>query len=156
MSGAGIFDTLQVQVGELVGEPVEVGLLVHRSDDQPGAKGAGRLLRKGPGIKMRTNNYLCLTPSALHLIALGGRSGVKVKEPLAAWDRRTVTVEAGTANRSSWMASTGSHYTYGVHTLRISGPELTLVVDVMADNALDDPAPHIDVLLAAAGPTVPR
>jgi hypothetical protein len=75
-----------------------------------------------------------------------------VKDEAMTWDRRTVRVEVADAARSSWFASTGSHYDFDVHGLRITGPEGILVVDVMQENHLMDPEAEIRRLLAALGP----
>ncbi|MGN6694812.1 MAG: hypothetical protein ACTHN0_11615, partial [Aquihabitans sp.] len=103
------------------------------------------------GPKLRTNNHLVLTPTAVRLCGLGGRTGVKLKDDIAAWDRRTVAVQAYDAERSTWFNTTMSHYDYAVHSLRISGPEADLVVDVMAENPFMDPATEIRTLLAELG-----
>ena len=134
----GIYDVLAAQLGARYGEPVLAAVLVHRSPDQP--------RRKGP--KLHINNHLALTPTALRLCGLGGRTGVKIKGDLMAWDRRSVEVQAYDADRSVWFNTTMSHMDYSVHALRISGPEADLVVDVMAENHLMDAAAEIDRLLA--------
>ena len=139
---AGVFDRLRAEVSRACHEQVEAAVMVHRSPDQP--------RRQGP--RLGANNHLALTPTRLRLHRLGGRSGVKVKDEVAAWDRRTVRVEAADAERSSWFASTGSSDDYDVHSLRITGPEGTLVVDVMQENHLMDPKAEIQRLIVALSP----
>ncbi len=136
-----IFDQLRVEVSRSCREQVEAALMVHRSPDQP--------RRSGP--RLGINNHLALTPTRLRLHRLGGRTGVKVKDEVMAWDRRTVRVEAADATRSSWFASTGSSDDFDVHSLRVTGPEGVLVVDVMQENHLMDPAAEIRRLLDALG-----
>jgi hypothetical protein len=148
----GIYETLRQQFEARYGEPVEAQVLVHRSPDQPGARGAGRLLRRGPATAMGINNHLCLTPTSIRLAALGGRSGVKPKDDILAWSRATVAVQAIDAERHAFFASYGSSYDYEVHALRIDGPEGDLIVDVMQENHLADPAPDIRRLLEACAP----
>ena len=146
-----LYATLRQQFEARYGEPIEAHLLVHRSPDQPGARGPGRLFASGPAKAMAINNHLCLTPTAIHLAALGGRTGVKPKGHVITWDRRTALVEAQDAERSEWFHSYITSYDYAVHALRISGPEGTLVVDVMRQNHLADPEPEIRCLLTACG-----
>lgn len=149
MSDDGIFDTLRHQFEARYGQPIEAAVMVHRSRDQAGATGPRRLFAKGAAKDLHINNYLCLTPTHLRLAGLGGRTGVKPKDDVAAWDRRTATIEVADAARAEWMASYWTSYDYDVHALRISGPELTLVVDVMAENHLMDPRPQIQRMLDA-------
>lgn len=134
----GVFDRLREDLSRVYDEPIEASVLVHRSPDQP---------RGGP--KLGINNHLALTPTRVRLHRLGGRTGVKVKDEVTSWDRRTVRIEARDVERSSWMATTGSSYDFSVHSLRISGPEGTLVVGVMRENHLMDPKAEIARLLAA-------
>lgn len=145
----GIFDTLKEQLSARYGEPIIAAVMVHRSPDQP---------RRGR-LKLHINNHLALTPTALRLTGLGGRTGVKLKDDIVAWDRRTVRVQAYDAERSTWFNTTMSHYEYSVHSLRITGPEADLVVDVMAENHLMDPTVEIRTLLtelaSATAPTTP-
>jgi hypothetical protein len=136
----GIFDELRARLAARYGEPIIAAVMVHRSPDQP---------RGGP--KLRTNNQQALTPTTLRLCGLGGRTGVKLKDDIAAWDRRTVALHAYDAERSTWFNTTMSHHSYGVHSLRITGPEGALVVDVMAENPFMDPAAEICVLLNELG-----
>lgn len=140
MTYDGIFDRLREQLSAIYGEPIEASVMVHRSPDQP---------RGGP--KLGINNHLALTPTRLRLHRLGGRNGVKVKDEIAGWDRRTVRVEVREVERSSWLATTGSSYDFSVLGIRITGPEGTLVVDVMQENHLMDPRAEIARLLAALG-----
>jgi hypothetical protein len=137
----GLFDRLRAEVSRACREPVEAAVMVHRSPDQP--------RRQGP--RLGINNHLALTATRLRLHRLGGRTGVKVKDEVLSWDRRTVRVEVADAARSSWFASTGSSYDFDVHGLRITGPEGTLVVDVMQENHLMDPKAEIQRLLVALG-----
>lgn len=152
MSNDDTFDTLRHQFEDRWGEAIEAAVLVHRSHDQPGAKGPSRLFGQGAPAALHINNYLGLTATHLRLAGLGGRTGVKPKDDIAAWDRRTATVEVADAARSEWLASYWTSYDYEVHALRISGPELTLVVDVMAENHLMDPRPQIQRMLDACAP----
>ncbi|HEX7135251.1 MAG TPA: hypothetical protein VF228_21940 [Iamia sp.] len=138
----GIFDQLRIELSRVYGQPIEAAVMVHKSPDQP---------RRG-GPRLAINNHLALTPTHLRLSRLGGRTGVKVKDEVLAWDRRTVRVEAADAARSSWFATTGSSYEFDVHSLRITGPEGSLVVDVMQENHLMDPKTEIQRLLAALAP----
>ena len=137
----GIFEQLRGELAQIYGQPIEAAVMVHRSPDQP-RRGAPRLA---------TNNHLALTPTHLRLHRLGGRTGVKVKDEVQTWDRRSVRVEVADVERSSWFASTGSSYDFDVHSLRIHGPEGTLVVDVMQENHLMDPKAEIQRLLGALG-----
>jgi hypothetical protein len=138
----GIFDQLRAELSRVYGQPIEAAVMVHKSPDQP---------RRG-GPRLAINNHLALTPTHLRLSRLGGRTGVKVKDEVLAWDRRTVRVEATDAARSSWFATTGSSYEFDVHSLRITGPEGSLVVDVMQENHLMDPKVEIQRLLATLAP----
>lgn len=152
MSDDGIFETLRQQFEARYSQPIEAAVMVHRSSDQAGATGPRRLFAKGPAKDLHLNNYLCLTPTHLRLAGLGGRTGVKPKDDIAAWDRTTATIEVADAARSEWMASYWTSYDYDVHALRISGPEVTLVVDVMADNPIADPMPEIRRMVDALEP----
>jgi hypothetical protein len=134
----GIFEQLRADLSRTYDQPIEAAVMVHKSPDQP---------RGGP--RLATNNHLALTPTHLRLHRLGGRTGVKVRDEVVAWDRRTVRVEAADAARSSWFASVGSSYDFDVHSLRIRGPEGDLVLDVMQENHLMDPKAEIQRLLAA-------
>ncbi|HEV7720380.1 MAG TPA: hypothetical protein VGO60_03810 [Iamia sp.] len=138
----GIFEQLRAELSGICGQPIEAAVMVHKSPDQP--------TRGGP--RLAINNHLALTPTHLRLHRLGGRTGMKVKDEVQAWDRRSVRVEVCDAARSSWFASTGSSYDFDVHSLRITGPEGTLVVDVMQENHFMDPKIEIQRLLVALGP----
>jgi hypothetical protein len=140
MTYEGVFDRLREELSRVYGEPIEASVMVHRSPDQP---------RGGP--KLAINNHLALTPTSVRLHRLGGRTGVKVKDEVAVWDRRTVRVEAREVERSSWLATTGSSYDFAVHSIRITGPEGSLVVDVMQENHLMDPKAEIARLLTSLG-----
>lgn len=141
MRSDGLFDQLRAEVSRTCREQVEAAVMVHRSPDQP--------KREGP--RLGINNHLALTATRLRLHRLGGRTGVKVKDEAMTWDRRTVRVEVADAARSSWFASVGSSYDFDVHSLRIAGPEGTLVVDVMQENHLMDATAEIRRLLVALG-----
>ncbi len=141
MGTGDVFERLRADLARAYGEPIEAAVMVHRSPDQP--------RREGP--RLGINNHLALTPTRLRLHRLGGRTGVKVKDEALAWDRRTVRVEAADAARSSWFASVGSGYDFDVHSLRITGPEGSLVVDVMQENAFMEPKVEIQRLLVALG-----
>ena len=84
-------------------EPVETVLLVHPSGRRKKVFG-----RKQLASRLGINNYLVLTPTHVRLYALGGRTGLKVKDELGAWPRSQVQVRMEMAERSSFMASTGS------------------------------------------------
>jgi hypothetical protein len=140
MTYDGVFDRLREELSGVYGEPIEASVMVHRSPDQP---------RGGP--KLGINNHLALTATSVRLHRLGGRTGIRVKDEVAVWDRRTVRVEAREVERSSWLGTTGSSYDFSVHSLRITGPEGALVVDVMQTHHLMDPKAEIARLLAALG-----
>ena len=86
--------------------------------------------------RLGINNYLVLTPTHVRLYALGGRTGLKVKDELGAWPRSQVQVRMEMAERSSFMASTGSSLEWRVFCLQLSGPDLDVSVDVRADGGL--------------------
>ncbi len=124
-------------VSALCGQETEAGLLVVRNDESSRSV-ANRIVGHGSlGAKLRTLNFLALTPTHLRLFTLGGRTGVKVKEELAAWPRGSVHVEVENVVRCAYYASTGSTYDYPVHVLRITGPDVGLSIDVMAGDQAD-------------------
>lgn len=133
-------DAVRVATTALAGrcpEPILAAVLVHRSADGPGR--LKRALRGSAGPKLRTNNYLILTPTQVRLFALGGRTGMKPKEDLGAWPLGTVRVSStGYADRNAYFASTGSSYDYRVHRLHLEAPGLDLLLDVMADAGLSE------------------
>ena len=106
-------------------EPVETVLLVHPSGRRKKVFG-----RKQLASRLGINNYLVLTPTHVRLYALGGRTGLKVKDELGAWPRSQVQVRMEMAERSSFMASTGSSLEWRVFCLQLSGPDLDVSVDV--------------------------
>ncbi|MBP7630519.1 MAG: hypothetical protein KA758_08725 [Acidimicrobiales bacterium] len=112
-------------------EPVETVLLVHPSGRRKKVFG-----RKQLASRLGINNYLVLTPTHVRLYALGGRTGLKVKDELGAWPRSQVQVRMEMAERSSFMASTGSSLEWRVFCLQLSGPDLDVSVDVRADGGL--------------------
>src|SRR4051812_6340306 len=98
----GYFEKLRGQMAERYQQPIEAMLMVHQAPD--GAIGAvGRL---------HTNNVLVLTPTHLRVVALGGRSGVKPRDEVAAWERSQVLVEGYDTEKGSWMRTTMSWYSY--------------------------------------------
>jgi hypothetical protein len=109
MGADGVFDRLRAELSRVHGEPIEAAVMVHRSPDQP---------RRG-GPRLAINDHLALTPTRLRLHRLGGRTGVKVRDEVVAWDRRTVRVEVADVARSSWFASVGSSDEFDVHSLRM-------------------------------------
>lgn len=112
-------------------EPVETVLLVH-----PSARRKKVFGRKHLASRLGINNYLVLTPTHVRLYALGGRTGLKVKDELGTWPRGQVQVRMEMAERSSFMASTGSSLEWRVFCLHLTGPDLDLSVDVRADGGL--------------------
>ena len=120
-------------------EPVETVLLVHPSGRRKKVFG-----RKQLASRLGINNYLVLTPTHLRLFTLGGRAGtkpkdeigLKVKDDRGAWPRSQVQVRMEMAERSSFMASTGSSLEWRVFCLQLSGPDLDVSVDVRADGGL--------------------
>jgi hypothetical protein len=111
-------------------------------------------------------NLLAATPAEVRLVALGGRTGMRPKDEVAAWPRGQVAVTATPAVRSSYYASTGSSYDYPVFELRITAPDAELVVDLLdadphdAEVLGDGPRLEIEAelqrFLAATGGSVTR
>lgn len=125
-------------LGPWCGEPIGAALVVHRRDGSGGG-GLKRLFgAKDLGSRLRTNNWLVLTPTHVRLFALGSRSGLDVKEELGAWPLGQIRIDAGIEERSTWFASTGSSVDQHVFRLRLLGLGLDLVVDAMAYAGLDD------------------
>ena len=112
-------------------EPVETVLLVHPSGRRKKVFG-----RKQLASRLGINNYLVLTPTHVRLYALGGRTGLKVKDELGAWPRSQVQVRMEMAERSSFFASTGQTLEWRVYCLHLTGPDLDLSVDVGAEGGL--------------------
>lgn len=151
MNDDGFFEKLVADLAARAQQPIEAALLVHRTPETGGQGLAKVFRRSAPETQLGHNNLLWLTPTHLHLTKLGGRSGVKPREDVVVWDRRTVSVTVEHAHRSSWMASTGSHYEYDTHRLHLVGPELSIELDAMQENHFVDPVAHLQVLLAACG-----
>jgi hypothetical protein len=137
-------------------EPIGAALLVHRAEGAPGA--LRRLFgAKDLSARLGTMNRLVLTPTAVRLYRLGGRSGQQVKEELAAWPLGSIRVDATVEERSSYLASTGSSVTQHVHRLHLVGPDVDLTLDAMAFAGLDDLALEMldaDALAAETDPDV--
>lgn len=140
----GWFDDMRVQMAQRYGEPIEALLLVHKSGEKPQGK-AGRL---------HPNNVLTLSATHLRINALGGRNGLKPGKDIAIWRRDQVVLDVFDTEKASWFNTTMSWMEWSVHRLRITGPDLTMVVDVMRENPLADPVPELEVLWAAIGPRV--
>ena len=98
--------------------------------------------------RLHTNNALVLTPTQVRIIALGGRSGLKPRKDVAAWDRAHVHIEVVDTERRSWLNTTMSWYVAAVHRIHIGSPERSLVVDAMAGVGELDPAHELRTLLA--------
>lgn len=125
------------RLGSRCPEPVECALLVHRGPET-GGRGLSRLFgKKTVASSLRTNNLLVLTPSHVRLYALGGRSGLVPKDELGAWPRTELEITSRTEERHTDFLHTGSSMDQEVHCLHLTGPDLDLTVDVMANAGLD-------------------
>lgn len=112
-------------------EPIEQVLLVHPSGRRKMVFG-----RKDLSSRLGINNYLVLTTTHVRLYSLGGRTGLKMKDELGAWPRTEVRASSDAAERSSFMASTGSSLNWRVICVHLEGPGLDLKVDVRGDAGL--------------------
>jgi hypothetical protein len=152
MNYDGFFEKLRTQMAERYGQPAEAMVLVHKA---PGTGGnpVGRMLgsKSSPESRMHVNNALVMTPTHLHLVALGGRSGIKPRDEIAAWDRRAVVLDIFDTEKAAWLNTTMSMYRYAVHRVRICGPGLTMVVDCMQKTKYLDPAAELTVMFQAVG-----
>ncbi len=118
--------TAQRDLAELCPEPVIAAVMCHRG---PGASGLKKLFgSKDPSSQLAINNWLVLTPTALRIISLGGRTGMKPRKEVAAWPRAAVLVAVEGAEVSSYFASTGSSLDYRVHRLHITAADGTMLV----------------------------
>jgi hypothetical protein len=124
-------------LGSRCPEVIESAVLVHRNPDTGGG-GLKRLFgSKSVASRLNTNNLLVLTPTALRLYGLGSRTGTKVKDEIAVWPRQGVRIDATLEHRHTHYVSYGTSTEQRVHSLHLTGPELDLRVDVMADAGLD-------------------
>jgi hypothetical protein len=119
-------------------EPIGAALIVHRGPETGGG-GLKRLVgAKDLASRLRVNNQLVLTPTAVRLYALGGRTGMQPKAELGAWPLGQIAISARIEERSSYFASTGSSVHQHVFRLQMRGPDLDLTLDAMAYAGLDD------------------
>lgn len=126
------------RLGARCPEVVEAALLVHRGP-ATGGGGLGRLFgRKTVASRLRTSNLLVLTPTSVRLYSLGGRTGMDPKDELAGWPRGSIAITSSVEDLHTYFASSGTSLDQKVHRLRLTGADLDLQVDVMANAGLDD------------------
>lgn len=129
-----MLDDARRDLAAVCNEPIVAAVIAHKDPERSGVKKLFGKGKGGAGPKLRHNNWLVLTPTSLRLFALGGRTGMKVKEDLGAFPRASIDISCTEIDRESYWASTGQTMEYRCYNLHVTGHDAAgQPVDVSMD-----------------------